>query len=111
MNTSKDELLDAGVSRIIRRSEDRLMNELEQLNKDGHSDEEIVAYLRKQGYTDYAEYYAEHAGVDEREDDNTTLDPVVPDPGDAPSYDALRKAMEGTPPVTFAKARSEVQWP
>jgi hypothetical protein len=43
----------------------------------------VVAALRYFGDIELLDGYAEWADIDIREDDNTTLDPTVPDPGDS----------------------------
>jgi hypothetical protein len=85
---TKDELLDFRISSIINSAEDAMFQKFDDLHKQGHNDDDVINYLRKQGYTDYADAYIEWSGAldPDREDDNTTMNPVVPDPADAPSY-------------------------
>lgn len=96
---NKDELLDLRISSIINSAEDAMFQKFDDLHKQGHNDDDVIRYLRKQGYTDYADAYIEWSGAldPDVEDDNTTTDPTVPDPGNAASYDA----MKGAPRVTF----------
>lgn len=84
---TKDELIDLHISSIIREAEQRMFERFDDLHKRGINDDDVIGYLRKQGYTDYVDSYAEWAEIDLREDDNTTTDPTVPDPASAPSYD------------------------
>lgn len=88
---------------------DDLFDDLDKLHKQGINDDDVINALRHNGETELADEYIEWSGAldPEREDDNTTMNPVVPDPGDAPSYAELRR---GTPPVVFSKP-SEVVWP
>lgn len=77
------------VGNCISRGYDKISEDLDDLHKRGFTDDDIVKALREQGETDILDWYAEWADIDLREDDNTTTNPVVPDPGDAPSYASL----------------------
>lgn len=76
---------------MISDSQDRLFERFDDLHKRNIDDTQVIQTLRKGGYRDLAEGYIEWSGAidPDAEDDNTTMNPVVPDPGDAPSYSAL----------------------
>lgn len=114
------------VSLVIQNGLDKIYADLDQLHKRNIHDGDIVKALRDMNEMDLLEGYADWAEIDLREDDNTTLDPTVPDPRDDPSYkglaehlkavkdaaspaldtpalDRLQQAMKGAGPVTFSK--------
>lgn len=107
---TKAELLDLRISSIINSAEDAMFQKFDDLHQQNHSDDEVIRYLRKQGYTGYAESYIEWSGAldPDGEDNNTTLDPTVPDPASAASYDTMK---HGEPRVAFAPAKVDVVWP
>jgi hypothetical protein len=74
------------VDRIIDDGFDNIYAKFDQLHSKGIHDNDVVEALRALHQTDLLDGYAEWADIDLREDDNTTLNPVVPDPADAPSY-------------------------
>lgn len=77
------------ISNLMSGAQDRMFEAFDGLHKRGITDEEILLALRNMGEEDLRDEYAEWANIDIREDDNTTMNPAVPDPGDAPSYSAL----------------------
>lgn len=82
------------VQNIISSKQDEMFEQFDRLHKRGINDDEVVTALRSLGDIDLMDAYAEWADIDIREDDNTTTNPVVPDPGDAPSYAAMGAAPE-----------------
>lgn len=74
------------VGNIISAGYDFISQKLDDLHKRNIHDDDVVKALRDQGESDILDWYAEWADIDLREDDNTTMNPVVPDPGDAISY-------------------------
>lgn len=81
------------VSHIISSKQDEMFEQFDRLHRRGIHDDDVVKALRHIGEVDLLDAYAEWADIDIREDDNTTLNPVVPDPGDMPSYDDLEAAI------------------
>jgi hypothetical protein len=81
------------VRHIIERCYDQMFDAFDRLHKRNIHDDDVVSALRSLGENDILDQYAEWADIDLREDNNTTLDPVVPDPGEAPSYKALGEAL------------------
>lgn len=81
------------VSNIISSKQDEMFEQFDRLHRRGIHDDDVVKALRHIGEVDLLDAYAEWADIDIREDDNTTLNPVVPDPGDMPSYDDLEAAI------------------
>lgn len=82
------------IENIISASHDALFERFDNLKKRGINDDDVVTALRYLEHDQLLEAYAEWADIDIREDDNTTLSPVVPDPADAPSYTALADQLE-----------------
>lgn len=91
---TKDELIDLRISSIISQAEERIFGELDGLHKRGITDDEVIRYLRRQGYTDYADQYIDWAeAIDpDAQDNNTTRSDVVPDPGNSPTVDLMAEA-------------------
>lgn len=84
------------IYKIVSDTLDRMYERLDELHKRNIDDTEVITALRKGGYRDIAEGYIDWSGAvdpDYAEEDNTTMNPVVPDPGDAPSYNALDAAL------------------
>lgn len=71
---------------IIDRGLDAIYENFDRLHRRGIHDNDVVEALRDLGEEDILDGYAEWADIDLREDNNTTLDPIVPDPASAPSY-------------------------
>lgn len=71
------------VLHIINSKQDEMFDQFDRLHRRGIHDDDVVAALRHFGETDLLDQYAEWGDIDIREDDNTTLNPVVPDPMDA----------------------------
>jgi hypothetical protein len=85
------------VSNIISSKQDEMFEQFDRLHRRGIHDDDVVKALRHIGEVDLLDAYAEWADIDIREDDNTTLNPVVPDPGDAPSYTGMNLTnIDGT---------------
>lgn len=82
------------VENIINSSYEALFERFDKLKKRGINDDDMVTALRYLEHEELLEAYAEWAEIDLREDDNTTMNPAVPDPGDAPSYTALADQLE-----------------
>lgn len=76
---------------IVGEQQDRLFERLDDLHKRNIDDTQVIRALRKGGYRDLAEEYIKWSeAIDpDAEDDNTTMNPAVPDPGDMPSYEHL----------------------
>jgi hypothetical protein len=91
------------VQHIISTKLDEMYEQFDRLHRRNISDQDVVAALRYFGDIELLDGYAEWADIDIREDDNTTLDPTVPDPGDAPSYDALKQAMAAGGGLNYTK--------
>jgi hypothetical protein len=77
------------VSHIISSKQDEMFEQFDRLHRRNIHDDDVVTALTQLHELDLLDAYAEWADIDLREDDNTTMNPVVPDPGDAPSYKAL----------------------
>jgi hypothetical protein len=91
------------VQSIIDASLDAMFERFDQLKKRNINDDDMVAALRYLGDIELLDEYAEWADIDIREDDNTTTNPVVPDPGDAPSYEPLARVMASGGALTYSK--------
>jgi hypothetical protein len=74
------------VLHIITSKQDEMFDAFDRLHRRNIHDDDVVAALRTLGEEDLLDAYAEWGDIDIREDDNTTTNPVVPDPADAPSY-------------------------
>jgi hypothetical protein len=85
----REAAISLAVGNCISAGYDFISQKFDDLHKRGYTDDDVVKALRDQGEADLLDWYAEWADIDLREDDNTTMDPVVPDPGDAPSYAGL----------------------
>lgn len=86
------ERADAVLGIVVKASlEDYMFERLDNLHKRGIHDNEVIRFLRKEGLNDVAARYIEWSGAidPDAEDDNTTMNPAVPDPGDASSYAEL----------------------
>jgi hypothetical protein len=71
------------VQHIISTKLDEMYEQFDRLHRRNISDQDVVAALRYFGDIELLDGYAEWADIDIREDDNTTLDPTVPDPMDS----------------------------
>jgi hypothetical protein len=91
------------VEMIVDSGHEAIYERLDKLHKRNIHDSDVMRALRALGFGDVADGYADWAEVDEREDDNTTTNPVVPDPGDSPSYDALKQAMAAGGGLNYTK--------
>lgn len=91
-NTSETENQDRSgkvrgeVQSVLTRMYGNLYDSFDKLSQTGTTGAEIVEALREIGEEEIRENYAAWAEIDIREDDATTMDDVVPDPADAPSY-------------------------
>ena len=76
------------IGSIVRNAEDGMFERFDNLHKHNIDDDTIISVLRSNGRPELALQYIEWSGaVDpDSDEDNTTMNPVVPDPGDAPSY-------------------------
>jgi hypothetical protein len=83
-----------------------MFDRVDHLHTAGITDTDVIRHLRKEGLGDLADRYIDWSGaVDpDAEDDNTTMSPAVPDPGDAESYKPLDEAL-GT------ERKDESSWP
>lgn len=97
------------VENIIDASYEALFERFDKLKKRGINDDDLVTALRYLEHEELLEAYANWADIDIREDDNTTMNPVVPDPGNAPSYDSLKHGEPRIAMNTINKV--EVVWP
>lgn len=81
-----------------------MFENFDRLHKRGIHDDIVIRTLRKDGLNDVAARYIEWAlAVDpDAEEDNTTTSPVVPDPGDAPSYKEMGTVSSLTQELTDA---------
>lgn len=77
------------VSHIISSKQDEMFEQFDRLHRRNISDTDVVRALQSLHEPDLLDAYAEWADIDLREDDNTTMNPAVPDPGDAGSYKLL----------------------
>ena len=82
------------IQHIIDNKVEEMCAEFDRLHRRGIHDDDVVKALRYLGDIELLDDYAEWAEIDLREDDNTTTSPVVPDPGDAPSYNALGEQLQ-----------------
>lgn len=84
------------IGSIVRDGENRMFERFDDLHQRNITDDTIIRVLRGNGRPELAAQYIEWSGAidPDREDDNTTMSPTVPDPGDAPSYEALEQAWE-----------------
>jgi len=89
------------VERIIDDGYENIYAKLDQLHSKNIHDNDVVEALRSLHESDLLDGYAEWASIDLREDDNTTLSPVVPDPGNAPSYEPLARATASGGSLTY----------
>ncbi|UOK18376.1 hypothetical protein SEA_BRUHMOMENT_60 [Arthrobacter phage BruhMoment] len=83
---TKDELIDLRISSIINDAEERIFQRFDELHKRGINDDDVIRYLRKQGYTDYAEQYIEWAEAVDPDAEGGDETDTVPDPASAESY-------------------------
>lgn len=107
------------VAELLSEAYESLFTRYDKLHKRNINDDDIIRALRQNGDGAVADDYMEWSGaVDpDAEDDNTTMNPAVPDPGSAASY--LEWTGQGTtihlkngePRVTSAPAKVEVVWP
>lgn len=87
--TTTDETLAAAVSTY----EELMFNKFDRLHKAGINDDDVIRFLRTEGHTLLADRYIEWSGaLDPDREPNSTLGGAVPDPGNAPSYDALNSS-------------------
>lgn len=92
------------VQMIIDSNLDAMFDRFDALKKRGINDNDMVEALRYLGDIELLDSYAEWGDIDLREDDNTTLNPVVPDP-DNPSYAPLLEQLQGVQRIREAHAR------
>jgi hypothetical protein len=90
--STKDEKLAA----VVAAAEEALFERFNRLHAKDIHDGDVISFLRAEGHTLLATRYIEWSGaVDpDSDEDNTTMNPVVPDPGDAPSYEALADQLD-----------------
>ena len=81
------------IEHIIEQKVQEMCAEFDRLHRRGIHDDDVVKALRSIGDIELLDDYAEWAEIDLREDDNTTTNPAVPDPGDAPSYAPLDEQL------------------
>jgi hypothetical protein len=116
------------VIRIVEDGFEDIYQKLDNLHARNIHDTAVINALRAGGFSDVAEGYIDWAEcIDPDAEGNETLDTVVPDPIDAPSYKGLNEEKPSVPSVedqlegvarireahakTFGAARGEVQWP
>ena len=92
--SDREQLVNMKVINIISAGYDYMFERFDRLHKQNIDDDEVVAALRHYGEQDLLDGYAEWGDIDLREDDNTTTNPVVPDPGDAPSYTTMAEQLD-----------------
>lgn len=80
------------VLHIINSKQDEMFEQFDRLHRRSIHDDDVVAALRHFGEVDLLDQYAEWGDIDIREDDNTTLDPTVPDPGDSPTNQLIAES-------------------
>lgn len=90
----RDANIRSTVSHIISSKQDEMFEQFDRLHRRNIHDDDVVKALRHMGEVELLDAYAEWADIDLREDDNTTMSPTVPDPGEAPSYTALAGQMQ-----------------
>lgn len=102
---------DETLANAVSTFEEMLFNKFDRLHSHGIHDNEVIRFLRAEGHTVLATRYIEWSGAidPDAEDDNTTMNPVVPDPGNAPSYDSLKHGEPRIAMNTINKV--EVVWP
>jgi hypothetical protein len=82
------------VLHIINAKQDEMFEQFDRLHRRGIHDDDVVAALRHFGEIDLLDQYAEWGDIDIREDDNTTTNPIVPDPMDADGNRQLAELHE-----------------
>lgn len=92
------------VVQLVEKGLEDIYENLDHLHVRKIDDTEVIRALREAGFPDIAEGYINWADcIDpDREDDNTTTSPVVPDPGDAPSYKSMGTVSSLTKELTDA---------
>lgn len=95
-NRPSEESIRLRIANVISDSEELMFERLDNLHKLQITDTDVVNYLRTEGMEAVARRYAEWQDmpVDFAEDDNTTMNPRVPDPGDAPSYRSMAEELD-----------------
>lgn len=73
---------------IVSTFEEMLFKRFDRLHAEEIHDTEVIQFLRAEGHKLLADRYIEWSGAldPDLQDNNTTLDPAVPDPGSAESY-------------------------
>jgi hypothetical protein len=99
---------DETLAAIVASFEESLFERFDRLHTKDIHDDEVIRFLRSEGHTLLATRYIEWSGAldPDREDDNTTMDPVVPDPGDSPSYAPLAEQLAGVQRIREAHAKA-----
>jgi hypothetical protein len=97
--TEASDAVKSDVRRIVDRGFEDMFEALDRLK--GAEPADILAALKESGEYDVADQYEDWLGDDAPRDPDTgpAGDPTVPDPGNAPSYDALAehlRAVEAT---------------
>lgn len=80
---------------IIDRGLDAIYENFDRLHRRGIHDNDVVKALRDLGEEDILDGYAEWGDLDLREDDNTTMDPTVPDPAGPSRRELLAERLAG----------------
>jgi hypothetical protein len=100
-----EEHIEFRMKSICESGEDRIFQRFDELHGIHIDDTQVIRWLRANGRREMADQYIEWSGAldPDREDDNTTTNPVVPDPGDAPSYEPLARVMASGGALTYSK--------
>jgi len=87
---------DERLAAIVSSFEEALFERLDKQHNKGIHDDEVIRFLRAEGHYLLATRYIEWAGAldPDREDDNTTMNPAVPDPGDSPTNQLIHEAHQ-----------------
>lgn len=126
---TREERIKGIVGKYVSEAWEKLFDQLDQLHAQDINDNDVVRALRALDETELAQNYIDWGDIiDPDREGNETLDTVIPDPADSPSYKGLWEGDKpAVPPLqdqlenvarireahakTFAEARREMQWP
>ena len=93
------------IGSIVRDGENRMFERFDDLHKRNINDDTIIHVLRSNGRPELAAQYIEWSGAldPDAEDDNTTMNPVVPDPGDSESNELIQAYTQPIQSFVFGK--------
>ena len=94
MNTereiNRDEIVKMKIMSVLDRGYEKMYSDLDRLHREDINDDDVIRVLQEKGEMEVLTGYTEWADIDLPDglDPEETSDDVVPDPHDAPSYDA-----------------------